>query len=301
LAFVSLLILLLGLFFFLPPTPRASKVYIHSETTKNQLLVNTPSPRIIFVGGSNLSFGLNSQEIKDSLHINPINTAIAQSLGIKYILESTMPYVKKGDIVVLALEYIHFFRDWEYASENLFRTIVDGNKKNISLLSFKQMYNCFPYTGKFVLSKFDKNEYINVKESDVYSINSFNKYGDVDAHWDLKNRDSGLSSVGMIDTTTYNPKVIDEIKSVANKLQEKSCVLLISYPCIQETTFNNQKEAIRKVEKEYFVNGFTILGCPQRYMMPDSLMFDTEYHLNKQGVERRTKLLIEDLRIVQND
>ena len=63
---------------FTPTTPRASKSLLMSSINKDSLLKNTPSPRIIFVGGSNLSFGLNSQMIKDSLSLNPATTSQTQ-------------------------------------------------------------------------------------------------------------------------------------------------------------------------------------------------------------------------------
>jgi len=299
-SFISLLILLFGLSLFLPPTPRASKSLLFAEVKKDSLLVNTPSPRIIFVGGSNLSFGLNSQEIKDSLHINPINTAIHANIGMKYMLENTIQYVKKGDIIVVIPEYNHFYNDWDGGSTELLRTVIECNRANIKLLNKEQIRNCLSYSGSFVLSKFNPIEYVSYwdKETDVYSVNSFNKYGDVDAHWKLENRHNEIRPFGTINISKYNPKVMTGIKRIANELQEKGCIFLISYPCFQETSFNNLKEAIRKVEEEYQANGFIILGTPQKYMMPDSLMFDRPYHVNEQGVERRTKLLIEDLKIV---
>ena len=57
------------------------------------------------------------------------------------------------------------------------------------------------------------------------------------------------------------------------------------------------QEAIRKVESEYRKHDFMVLGAPDRYRMHDSLMYDTSYHLNKTGVDYRTELLIEDLKI----
>jgi hypothetical protein len=300
LLFVSLLILLFGLsllFLFLPSTPRASKSFLFAEIKKDSLLIATPPTRIIFIGGSNLSFGLDCQVIKDSLKINPINTAISAAIGIKYMLENTMKYVKKGDIIVFVPEYEHFFSDWNVAYTELLRTVIEVNRSNINLLSKKQLYNCFPYTGTFILSKFNPVEYISTKESDVHSVNSFNKYGDVDAHWNLENRQNKIIPE-TIDITGYNPKVMVEIKQIVDKLQEKGCVFLVSFPCIQETSFNNSIEAVKKVEEDLKINAFKILGTPERYMMSDSLMFDTTYHLNKQGVERRTKLLIEDLKTV---
>jgi hypothetical protein len=297
LLFVSLLILLFGLFLFLPSTPRASKSLLFAEINKDSLLIATSSTRIVFVGGSNLSFGVDCQCIKDSLKINPINTAIHANIGIKYMLENTMKYVKKGDIIVFVPEYEHFYEDWDSASTELLRTVIEVNRSNINLLSKKQLFNCFLYTGTFILSKFNPMEYINTKESDVYSVNSFNKYGDVDTHWNLENRHNEIKS-NTIDITGYNPKVIVEIKQIMDKLQEKGCVFLVSFPCFQETSFNNSIEAVKKVEEDLKINTFKILGTPERYMVSDSLMFNSTYHLNKQGVERRTKLLIEDLKTV---
>ena len=295
--FTGSLILLFTFFILLPPTPRASKSLLFAEVKKDSLLVNTPYPRIIFVGGSNLSFGLNSQDIKDSLNINPINTSIHASIGLKYMLENTMQYVQNGDIIVLIPEYSHFFNDWNRGSTELLRTIIEVNRKNIRLLNKTQIINNLSYIGAFVLTKLSPIEFV-FQESDIYSVNSFNGYGDVETHWNLENRHDEIKPI-TIDVTKYNPKVMIEVKRIAQKLQEKGCVFLVSYPCFQETSFNESMEAIRKVEEEYRANGFTILGTPQRYMAPDSLMFNTLYHLNKPGVERRTELLIEDLRAVQ--
>jgi hypothetical protein len=298
--FAGLQIMLFGLSLFLPPTPRALKYALFAEIKKDSLLIATLSTRIIFIGGSNLSFGLDCQVIKDSLKINPINTAITANVGIKYMLENTMKYVKKGDIIVFVPEYDHFYRDWNFGSLYLLSTVIDVNRSNINLLNKKQLYNCLPYTGAFILSKLNPFAYINPKESDVYSVNSFNKYGDVDTHRNLENRHDGFKP-GTIDITEYNPKIVVEIKQIKDKLQEKGCIFLVSFPCFQETSFNNSIEAIKKVEGDLKINTFEILGTPERYMMSDSLMFDTVYHLNKQGLERRTKLLIEDLKTVLHD
>jgi hypothetical protein len=295
LVFIFLTIIIFAvLLFLLPPTPRASKSLLFAEIKKDSLLINKQSPRIIFVGGSNLSFGLNSQMIKDSLRLHPVNTAIHASIGMKYMLENTLQYVKESDIFVLAPEYDYFYREWDYGSEELMRMILDVNKKNIRLLSLRQMINCTPFIGNLVLSKFDKFEYLNIVESDVYSVNSFNQYGDVYTHWDMQKRK--FKPYVKINIAKYNPEVMEGIKTISKKMQEKGASVFISYPGLQDSSFLNSKESIKKVEKEYIANDFILLGTPERYMMLDSFMFNTPYHLNKKGMDYRTKLLIEDLR-----
>ena len=93
-----------------PPVSKSlSGSYLFAGKQKDFLLATVESPRIIFIGGSNLAFGTNSQMIKDSLGLNPVNTGLHASLGLKYMLDNTYRYIKKGDIVVVAPEYEHFY------------------------------------------------------------------------------------------------------------------------------------------------------------------------------------------------
>jgi hypothetical protein len=50
------------------------------------------------------------------------------------------------------------------------------------------------------------------------------------------------------------------------------------------------------VIRDELEKNFTVLGTPERYMMPDSLMFNSSYHPNKKGVDIRTSRLIEDIK-----
>jgi hypothetical protein len=301
-AFTFITIILFIVFLFLlRPTPQSAESNFFGAIKKDSLLLNELSPRIIFVGGSNLCFGLNSQMIKDSLLLNPINTAIHANIGIKYMLENTLQYLKKGDIVIFVPEYQHFCWKWDYGSEALLRTILDTNKSNIRLLSFKQIINCIPFIGNLVLSKFKRSEYVNIEDRDIYSIYSFNQYGDTYLHWNRQRQN--IIEPDILVPDKYNPQVMIKIKNYSQKIKEKEALLFISYPGYQDISFQKSEGIIKKIEQEYIASGLTILGTPERYKMPDSILFDTPYHLIKAGVDYRTGLLIEDIRkqIVIND
>lgn len=280
---------------FLPPTPRASKSLLFASRQKDSLLIHTKKPRIIFIGGSSLSFGLNSQRVKDSLNLNPINTAVNAGIGIKYMLENSLQYVKKGDHIILALEYDHYFRSYDYTSDVLLRTIFDVCPDKISLLSLKQKIDIMRYIPKFSLTKFVPSEYIGVKESDVYSVNSFNKFGDANAHWHLKKR--GYKPVPI--KGEFNKSVIKKIKDFEEAAKKLGAVVYITFPCLDKISFGNSIDKIVQVEtilKEYH---FNLLGSAGRYMMQENMMFNSRYHLIKEGVEYRTQLFIADYRNAQ--
>ncbi len=287
------LVLLYGIGFVMPATPRASKSLLYAKVHKDELLRNTDGPRIIFVGGSNLSFGINSNLIKDSLKLNPINTAIHASIGLQHMMDNTLQYVRKNDIIILAPEYSQFYGRYVYGGEELLRSVADVEFLDMFKLSVEQFKNISEYIIKYSYSKLKSSEYSGFKESDVYSVNSFNQYGDVDAHWNMEQR--SFAPYGAINKD-YNPNTIELINDFRVELNKKEANLLVTYPGYQASSFDRSINQIKRVEKELLNNNFEILGTPKRYRIPDSLMFNTPYHLLKKGVDYRTKLLIEDIK-----
>ncbi len=287
---ITFLIFVIGI--ILPVTPRASKSLLFAKIDKDSLLANVPSPRIIFIGGSNLSFGLNSQMILDSLGLNPINTAIHASIGLIYMLDNTLPYIQSGDIVVVAPEYVHFFGTNAYGGEELLRIIMDISPFDIMKLRYEQWTSIYSFFPQYSFSKFKPIEYFGFSESDIYGVSSFNKFGDAFAHWKLKKEQFvPLGSVGQ----NYNPTIIENLLNFERELQEKGAILLVTYPGYQATSFENSRSQIMMIESELKKNDFKLLGNPERYKIPDSLMFNTPYHLSKEGVDYRTNLLITDI------
>jgi hypothetical protein len=283
----------------LPATPYTAKSYLFAEKQKDALLLNEEPPRMIFVGGSGAAYGLNSKMIKDQLNINPINTALAGRLGLKYALDNTSQYVKKGDIVVVIPEYTSFFYDYESGSEDLLRMVWDVDKSKIRLLSKNQIKNCFPFIFKLSLSKLNILEYFDIKKTGSYNVYSFNEYGDYIGHWDLER--FPFSPVGIDNLERYDPAAMEGLKKFEEGVSQKGAFFYIAFPACQDLSFDISLDAISMIEEEYKKNGFTILGDPYRYRFDDSLFFDAPYHLNKTGLDIRTQMFIEDLKTIIAD
>ena len=293
----SLLILFVTLIgFILPVTPRSSKSLFYSKIRKDSLLKNVNEPRIIFVGGSNLSFGLDSKTIKDSLKLYPINTAIVLGIGLLYMMDNTIRYTKKGDIIILAPEYHFFYGRLVYGGRGLLRVIADIDVLELLDLKADQLKNIYGYFMRYSFSKFVLTEYLFFKESDIRSVNSFNQYGDAYAHWKMQQRKvwPADSIEGM-----YNPNTIKLIDKFRFELEKKEARLFITYPPFQATSYDRIINQIKRVEKELKDNDFELLGTSERYRIPDTMMFDSYYHLLKNGVDYRTQLLIADFKKAQ--
>lgn len=285
------------LIFIVPPTPKQETSLIFGKILKDSLLINVSSPRIIFIGGSSASFSLNSQIIKDSLSLNPINTGIAANLGLKYMIDNVSLYLKENDIVVLIPEYAQFYGDYAYGEGGLPHAILGVNHSEIRFLNYKQLKNVIQLIPVFSYAKLSYKEYhdYNHKPDGSYERNSFNCYGDSYRHWSVETGDT-ISPTSGVFSGGFNYLIIKYMKELQAEIKKKNGKLFVSYPAFQEKSFNNAIEGIKRVESELKNNNFAILGIPERYIMPDSLLFDSNYHLIKKGVDYRTKLLIEDLK-----
>jgi hypothetical protein len=289
---IPLLIFLIGI--ILPATPRAKTSLLFAQIQKDSLLHNVKSPRIIFIGGSSLSFGINSKMIKDSLGVNPINTAIHLHIGLIYMIDHTLPFIESGDIVVVAPEYEQFYGTYAYGRNELLRTIFDINPSQFIKLRKEQWINIIKYIPKYSLSKFNPYEYFfNYDVNSIYGNNSFNEYGDAYKHWKLK-KEKVKPAYSIKEN--FNYFVINELLNFKKKLQEKRAVLYITFPGYQATSFEKNRTQIIRIESELKKKNLLLLGNAKRYKIPYSMFFDTEYHLSKEGLDLRTHLLIEDLK-----
>lgn len=280
----------------LPATPKASSSLIFGNLLKDSLLQNVDSPRIIFIGGSNISFGLNSQMIKDSLNLNPINTGIHANIGLSYMMSNVLGYVRKGDIIILVPEYLQYYDDFSYGNnggEELARTIFDVNISKIKLLNFKQITNVLKVLPQYSLSKFKLGEYSNFHEENYYTVNSFTLFGDVDKHWKLKRKK--VLAYGNIGDK-MNEEVFRDIKKFSVKIKNKNALLLVSFPAYQNSSYQLSSDQIKKIEMKLKKINVKIMGDSKRYVFADYLIFNTPYHLTKQGVDLRTSLLMSDLK-----
>lgn len=280
----------------LPPFQGERDTFLYSKIEKDTLLKNTNEPRIIFIGGSNLALGLNSQSLKDSLNIHPINTGLDCNIGISYMINNTIPYIKKNDIVVLCLEYEQFYDRNMYGGYPNPIIEFSISKGNLNKLSYNQAINLIKETPAYCFSKFKiwnyfKNSYKN--NSMNYKRNSFNIYGDHITHWQLKSLNPlATKSIGK----DFNLDILNKLIYFTNFLKSKNSKLFISFPPFQKSSFILNENKIKYINNQITKLDLSIISNYEDYIMPDSLMFDSPYHLIKNGVDMRTNSLISDLK-----
>ncbi|ALJ04031.1 hypothetical protein APS56_02165 [Pseudalgibacter alginicilyticus] len=289
---ILFLFLILGLItigLLLPNTSQPRSID-YSLLKKHEILNTTKEPKIVLTGGSNVLFGFNSKIIADSLKMPVVNHAIHAGYGLKYIMDDLLPYIKNGDIVILAPEYSHFLDNNRLGNEPiLFSLTVKPN--NIKLLSLHQTINIATFVPKFSFDKmksFVYGTFVKSKKSssNVYTEFSINSNGDNNSHWSLENQKFEPYKF----SGSYNEKSIELLLNYNNIINNKGASLYITYPSLCKTGYLINEVYIKQIEKKLKTSNLKILGIPSDFVFPDNYFFDTAYHLNGKGVIKRSQI-----------
>lgn len=271
--------------------PDKEDSYLKEYNRKIEMLENVSSPRIIFVGGSNLCFGLNSRAISDSLGISVVNYGLHAGLGLRFMVDDIRQYVREGDIIVFAPEYGNFFGNPNGESRTWGPFISDGGWKKLYLLNIDQMVNVITGIPAIVLERIGGiTENKNVWS---YRMSGFNEFGDEVAHWKEKRtmapkpskpEDANLDEV-------FGSYFISQLDSMSRKAK-----VLVIPPVICRTSFISQQERADVLDEYLREQGYAFLSSPNRHALPDSCIFNSVYHMNKSGVDLYTAMVIEEIK-----
>ena len=114
-----LVISTIAIFFVFPiyfPSDREG--FLSEYSTKKNLLVSLPSPKIIIVGGSNVAFGIDSEHLKAGTGYQTVNMGLQAGLGLHFMMEDVLPHLRKGDVVIISPEYEQFGNIYEGGVQN---------------------------------------------------------------------------------------------------------------------------------------------------------------------------------------
>lgn len=152
--------------------------------------------------------------------------------------------------------------------------------------------NVLPHLPAYMRAKLAPRSYLSVRRNPVYSVVAFNEFGDIDSHWDSPPRDvEPYPPLG----TPFNEAVLEQLGRFQAEVVARGAALFVTFPGLQSASFRTTKEEIQVVEDAIRNGTWCVVGTAERYRVPDSLIFDTPYHLSREGSQYRTRLLVDDL------
>lgn len=248
-------------------------------------------PKIIFIGGSGCGFGIDSRAISLHFQMPVVNTGTHANIGLRLQMEIFKKYISNGDVVVVIPEYDQF--------SNLF--YLGGNETVLRILnSYEEGYASCPLWQKIYISQFIPKYYEQARstgpcepDDTPYSINSLNEYGDVTAY---EQRMNGNLVTVYKALDNYNPLVKKYILKYKSFIEGLDAKLILLPPALAQSSYNNSAAFIEGLLNRYNNNDIQLFDDkPLNCSLPDSLYYDTPYHLTTLGVMIRTEQLIKQI------
>jgi hypothetical protein len=148
-------IFIYGLFFL--PTNIDSDNPLYSSIDKRNRLKSIETPKLVFIAGSSMAYGLDSKVIEEKLNYEVVNMGISAGIGLHYMILEVKPYLKKGDIVVIGAEYDQFNADDVFYGQGVALPLLFHIHKEefvrLDFISPKSAHNLFSQIIEYDLKK----------------------------------------------------------------------------------------------------------------------------------------------------
>lgn len=259
------------------------------DIEKRNVVESIDGNKLVFVGGSNLSYGMDSERVQDSLGITTYNMGLHAGIGLSYMLYEASQYMNSGDVLVLIPEYNQFtrFNGSSALADLLFQSGRFSDFKFYKDWGSYPSYLCARVFVPFLLK--GGNPMI-----DKYADNpkGFNKYGDYVLHLDQPRREFPRLAMEKRPEPEEISLIVDRIKAI----ETMGVNVVLLPPPYAETSFTLSKEYVDLIDNELKNNGLPFLAETERYSLNDTLFWNSAYHLGAKGRLLRTSMVIEDLR-----
>ncbi len=261
-------------------------------------LKNTEGPRIILVGGSNLSFGINSEILRKAFpKYDVVNFSTTYLYGLSPLLDLVDKNVHEGDVVILAPEcYLQMycakettsFNNWEYVDCNpdMLKDINIKNNTAFLNTALTFFYNKRVHSPKKV---FNSNP--------VYSRSGFNEYGDlVTARTGNKVLEPVIPYAGLI-----TDKGMKRINEACRSFTEKGAKCYFTFTSLSlgsktgEQVVKGAKTYLSLLDQKLDKEVVPIISDLEDYLFDTYMCYGICYHLTLEGAELRTEQLVKDL------
>ncbi len=286
--------------------PPKSDNYMYALKDKHTRLTSINSPKLVIIGGSNTAFGIDSELLENELEMPVVNMGIHVGLRLEYMINEAKPFIGKGDVIVLLPEYTHLYYDVEAGFTKAFYRANEVFPEAMNYIQPAKIPNAFLQTYADLLQTklkvlliptgAEQSKHV-IRNQKVYRRQSFNDQGDMVAH--LSMSPQGFLKRDDMFEQFLEDEISTEYFSLTNEFNEfvksKGGKFMMSMAPTPEAVYLEDVGQTIKTVLDAGAN-YPILGSPGDFVYPDSMFFDTRYHLIKESRFDRTKKLADLLK-----
>ena len=268
--------------------------YLNEFPVKKQLIRDTPSPKVVVIGGSNVAFGIDSKTLSDSLGMPVVNAGLHAGLGLRYILDANTPYLRKGDILVIMPEYSHFFNTTAWGGSATL-SLVPYFATSDELLSLNR-YQLSTLARGFCHTTFQtfisgvKNAIRPLSDNPTYQYlkSGFDARGDEVSHR-VKLSDNDMTHYQSVPSfTALNEEYLSEFISDVREMRQRGIRVILLPPAILQSSLAADREKIDQLVHRLSDAGILYAAPLDMFAYPNEMLYNSEYHLNVNGVKKNT-------------
>ena len=271
--------------------------YLAAIIDKQERLERLPSPKIIFVGGSNLVFNIDSRRIEAEFARPVANMGVHVSLGLRFMLNQIRSCIGRGDIVIVLPEYEQFYYSFDGDGVYLLHSFVIFPRGIKFLNSARQFIDSFKDIPVFIKGRFEA--LTKKKRGSIYNRYAFNEYGEIEVPESVASRKEVNEELfeKPIDDYLFEDEAIGVLNEFARYVSEHGAEIYIVFPCVPEKWYARNRKIIMNIYKRLHNDcGIPILFDPRSCVLPQKCFFDSMYHLNQSGRKLNTEKLIATLK-----
>lgn len=293
---VLLIAALVGLFYDVRDVSPLSPATV----IKHKRLADAPSPRMIFIGGSNLLFGLDSKMFEQQTSYHPVNMGLIGGLRLDYIINEIEATLRAGDIVVMSIEYNTLNVDESAEESQVIMGVAAQRLENFRYLSWPQWKRLLDRGAMEYLGVVFRQAFTSITprrdELDPLINQDMNVYGDLTRYHDpavkprKPNNQNTLIKIKP-DAVLAN---IAKINAFVARCRDRDVQVMYAYPPIPRTHFRQNEAVARRFHRMLRQDLLApILVSPEDMTFEDSSFIGLSYHLRGTAVQQRTQMLID--------
>lgn len=302
--FIIPIIFILSVTFLLPSV--YEDTFVGELSEKYELLNSTDEPKIVVVGGSSVAFGLDSAKVTEEFGMPVVNFGLYANLGTKLMMDLSKSNINEGDVIVLAPEMNSQTLSLYFNADTAMQAL-DGN---FSMLKDIDRDNYSDLAGALWNFASDKLSYTvsdsTPKNTGAYSKEWFNEYGDstFDRPYNVmtlatKNIAFDMRYDDSDGINTEYEEFIEYLNEYVDFCRECGATVYFSFPPMSQTAltdYNTRENVMDFYENLSHSVNAKVISNIYDYILDEGYFFDSEFHLNNNGVVIRTVRLIDDLK-----
>lgn len=308
-------------------SPIAAEYWVpEMVAVKKNLIKEIKSPKIIFIGGSNVLYNIDASRVEKELNISCFNFGLHAGMPLKWLLDFSIDSINPGDTVILALEQA-YYQGGQKWGEWRFRNAVAWKHEALDQLKFMDKVHALLEGGTFDLAlelistkwalycgndpsaeikkrliAFEKPEKIIKKFNEAErSGMAFPFWQPIDRHGTVIQSDESNYSGQFVVVTSPN-SLDPEVKKLLSDF-----LITMKSRCVRVYFANSPygvdhppevdwSQSEGQFKKEISHLGSEVIERRSDLFFPRKMFFNTPLHMTRDGKEARTRVIIEALK-----